>query len=172
MLTLCLRYTKQSPASWRICLLEVSGCLSHLSSMKFLRRDPTFHTDPELRGYSWSRLRFSFESFSPCFWPLATACLWGGSHPHRAVHGSRLEEGPSTPGMVGGICRKQPWEGRKGCPLCRAQRSVCKRQAASEQADGHISGQILTGCRPVNCRQTYTLQGHGCVLPHKLSGKS
>lgn len=81
VLALCLRYTEKGPTCWRICLLEIitfSGDLPHLSSMKFLRRGPTYHVlslPLKQRGYFWSWLRFCSKSFSSSSDPqLLLAC--------------------------------------------------------------------------------------------------
>lgn len=133
--------------------------MSHLSSMEFLGRDPTSQAAPEQQGYFWSRLRFSSEPFSPQFCP-------GPLLTHGAA--ATLTElcmvlGWSRDPLLkcgGGHLQEHPWEGGKEgvSPLQSLDISVQKRQ----QADGHVTGQILTGCRSANRAQT---QSNGCVLP-------
>lgn len=179
MLALCLRYTKKSPTCWRICLLEIitfSGDLSHLSSMKFLRKDPTSQVAPKQWGYFWSKLRFPSKYFSPQFWPMDTACLWGGGQQPPSLSCVWWWAGGGT------FCPKCGWrhlqEGALGGQDMEPGqdtelRRLCAKVTTSKQASRWTClGQIFMGCRSVHRPQAYNLQGHGCVLPRGLPRKS
>lgn len=78
------------------------------------------------------------------FWPTATACLGGGSHPCWAP--------PWVEAPTDSSLGRMRWD----CSQCGAWTFVCwsaplraKRQQVSRQTDGHITRQMLLGCKSV-----------------------